>query len=189
MPRGGRGACSERGGRSYPGPAPRPPGPAPASSRLSLGRFQIASSLSQELRALVFGVNTFLATVLKTVITVIVSDKRGLGLPVPSQVSPGSGVAWPGLLVPPGTQTTDPLLRGRPLDCVGAGGQGQRAGRQIWPPQRRPGWLPPWLSFHCRCRPRRGSGAWGLPGWPGSGHFWRYPPGPWHHLQPPWLTS
>lgn len=50
-----------------------------------IATFQIASSLSQELRALVFGVNTFLATVLKTVITVIVSDKRGLGLPVPSQ--------------------------------------------------------------------------------------------------------
>ncbi|KAB1283687.1 Folate transporter 1 [Camelus dromedarius] len=47
--------------------------------------FQIASSLSQELRALVFGVNTFLATVLKTIITLIVSDKRGLGLPVHSQ--------------------------------------------------------------------------------------------------------
>ncbi|KAI4578723.1 hypothetical protein MJT46_000091 [Ovis ammon polii x Ovis aries] len=47
--------------------------------------FQIAASLSQELRALVFGINTFLATVLKTVITLIVSDKRGLGLPVCSQ--------------------------------------------------------------------------------------------------------
>lgn len=50
--------------------------------------FQIASSLSKELCALVFGVNTFLATVLKTIITLIVSDKRGLGLPVHSQVSP-----------------------------------------------------------------------------------------------------
>lgn len=47
--------------------------------------FQIASSLSKELCALVFGVNTFLATVLKTIITLIVSDKRGLGLPVHSQ--------------------------------------------------------------------------------------------------------
>ncbi|XP_039113029.1 reduced folate transporter isoform X1 [Hyaena hyaena] len=44
--------------------------------------FQIASSLSKELCALVFGVNTFLATVLKTIITLIVSDKRCLGLPV-----------------------------------------------------------------------------------------------------------
>ncbi|KAB1283686.1 Folate transporter 1 [Camelus dromedarius] len=50
-----------------------------------IATFQIASSLSQELRALVFGVNTFLATVLKTIITLIVSDKRGLGLPVHSQ--------------------------------------------------------------------------------------------------------
>lgn len=50
-----------------------------------IATFQIAASLSQELRALVFGINTFLATVLKTVITLIVSDKRGLGLPVHSQ--------------------------------------------------------------------------------------------------------
>lgn len=50
--------------------------------------FQIASSLSKELCALVFGINTFLATVLKTVITLVVSDKRGLGLSVLRQVSP-----------------------------------------------------------------------------------------------------
>lgn len=50
--------------------------------------FQIASSLSKELCALVFGINTFLATVLKTVITLLVSDKRGLGLRVREQVSP-----------------------------------------------------------------------------------------------------
>ncbi|XP_014405456.1 PREDICTED: folate transporter 1 isoform X2 [Myotis brandtii] len=47
--------------------------------------FQIASSLSKELCALVFGINTFLAIVLKTIITLIVSDKRGLGLHVRSQ--------------------------------------------------------------------------------------------------------
>lgn len=34
-----------------------------------------------------FGVNTFLATILKTIITLIVSDKKGLGLDVHSQVS------------------------------------------------------------------------------------------------------
>ncbi|KAM8817170.1 reduced folate transporter [Rhynchonycteris naso] len=50
-----------------------------------IATFQIASSLSKELCALVFGANTFLATVLKTIITLIVSDKRGLGLPVRSQ--------------------------------------------------------------------------------------------------------
>jgi len=50
-----------------------------------IATFQIASSLSKELCALVFGVNTFLATILKTIITLIVSDKRGLGLPVHSQ--------------------------------------------------------------------------------------------------------
>lgn len=48
--------------------------------------FQIASSLTKELCALVFGVNTFLGTILKTVITLIVVDKSGLGLDVHSQV-------------------------------------------------------------------------------------------------------
>ncbi|MBN3323324.1 S19A1 protein, partial [Atractosteus spatula] len=47
--------------------------------------FQIASSLTKELCALVFGVNTFLATILKTIITIIVADKRGLGLAVHPQ--------------------------------------------------------------------------------------------------------
>ncbi|XP_068263371.1 reduced folate transporter [Nyctibius grandis] len=47
--------------------------------------FQIATSLSKELCALVFGVNTFFATVLKTIITIIVADKRGLGLAVHPQ--------------------------------------------------------------------------------------------------------
>ncbi|KAG3284147.1 solute carrier family 19 member 1, transcript variant X2 [Ictidomys tridecemlineatus] len=53
-----------------------------------IATFQIASSLSKELCALVFGVNTFLATILKTTITLIVSDKRGLGLSVHCQVNP-----------------------------------------------------------------------------------------------------
>ncbi|XP_075036581.1 reduced folate transporter [Mixophyes fleayi] len=47
--------------------------------------FQIASSLSKELCALVFGVNTFFATILKTIITVIIADKRGLALSVHPQ--------------------------------------------------------------------------------------------------------
>ncbi|KAB1283688.1 Folate transporter 1 [Camelus dromedarius] len=69
-----------------PGSRPCPSlGWTPDHGLLFLFSFQIASSLSQELRALVFGVNTFLATVLKTIITLIVSDKRGLGLPVHSQ--------------------------------------------------------------------------------------------------------
>lgn len=51
--------------------------------------FQIATSLSKELCALVFGVNTFFATVLKTIITIIVADKRGLGLSVHPQVGMG----------------------------------------------------------------------------------------------------
>ncbi|XP_070345123.1 reduced folate transporter isoform X2 [Equus asinus] len=50
-----------------------------------IATFQIASSLSKELCALVFGVNTFLATILKTTVTLVVSDRRGLGLPVHTQ--------------------------------------------------------------------------------------------------------
>uniref|UniRef100_UPI00398E9EB9 reduced folate transporter isoform X2 n=1 Tax=Pristiophorus japonicus TaxID=55135 RepID=UPI00398E9EB9 len=47
--------------------------------------FQIAASLTKELCALVFGINTFLATILKTIITVVIADKRGLGLHVNNQ--------------------------------------------------------------------------------------------------------
>uniref|UniRef100_A0A667WJ44 Solute carrier family 19 member 1 n=1 Tax=Myripristis murdjan TaxID=586833 RepID=A0A667WJ44_9TELE len=47
--------------------------------------FQIASSLTKELCALVFGINTFLGTILKTIINLIVSDKTGLGLQVHAQ--------------------------------------------------------------------------------------------------------
>ncbi|KAM8934140.1 reduced folate transporter [Pelodytes ibericus] len=47
--------------------------------------FQIASSLSKELCALVFGVNTFFATVLKSIITIIIADKHGLALSVHPQ--------------------------------------------------------------------------------------------------------
>ncbi|XP_053540169.1 reduced folate transporter isoform X3 [Ictalurus punctatus] len=47
--------------------------------------FQIASSLTKELCALVFGINTFLGTILKSIITLIVVDKTGLALPVSSQ--------------------------------------------------------------------------------------------------------
>ncbi|XP_068956409.1 reduced folate transporter [Petaurus breviceps papuanus] len=50
-----------------------------------IATFQIASSLTKELCALVFGVNTFLATILKTIVTAVVADKRGLGLPVSTQ--------------------------------------------------------------------------------------------------------
>ncbi|KAG7268213.1 hypothetical protein CRUP_010676 [Coryphaenoides rupestris] len=47
--------------------------------------FQIASSLTKELCALVFGINTFLGTIIKTIITLIIADRRGLGLDVHSQ--------------------------------------------------------------------------------------------------------
>ncbi|XP_060724527.1 reduced folate transporter isoform X1 [Tachysurus vachellii] len=50
-----------------------------------IATFQIASSLTKELCALVFGINTFLGTILKTIIILIVVEKRGLALPVHSQ--------------------------------------------------------------------------------------------------------
>lgn len=51
-----------------------------------LHSFQIASSLTKELCALVFGINTFLGTILKSIINLIFADKRGLALDVKSQV-------------------------------------------------------------------------------------------------------
>lgn len=50
-----------------------------------IATFQIASSLTKELCALVFGINTFLGTILKSIISLIFSDKQGLGLDVQSQ--------------------------------------------------------------------------------------------------------
>ncbi|XP_027131900.1 folate transporter 1 [Larimichthys crocea] len=50
-----------------------------------IATFQIASSLTKELCALVFGINTFLGTVLKTIINLIFADKTGLSLDVHSQ--------------------------------------------------------------------------------------------------------
>lgn len=52
-----------------------------------LHSFQIASSLTKELCALVFGINTFLGTILKSIIILIFADKRGLALDVRSQVT------------------------------------------------------------------------------------------------------
>lgn len=48
--------------------------------------FQIASSLTKELCALVFGINTFLGIILKSIIILIFVDKRGLALDVGFQV-------------------------------------------------------------------------------------------------------
>lgn len=50
-------------------------------------RFQIAVNLGVERYALVFGINTFIALVIQTIITVIVVDPRGLNLPVSIQVT------------------------------------------------------------------------------------------------------
>lgn len=50
-----------------------------------IATFQIASSLTKELCALVFGINTFLGTILKSIINLIFADKRGMALNVHDQ--------------------------------------------------------------------------------------------------------
>ncbi|KAG7321540.1 hypothetical protein KOW79_014398 [Hemibagrus wyckioides] len=52
---------------------------------ITIAMFQIAAGLSVERYALVFGVNTFIALVLQTILTSIVVDSRGLGLDVITQ--------------------------------------------------------------------------------------------------------
>lgn len=47
--------------------------------------YQIAASLSMQRYALVFGVNTFAALLLQTVLTVVVVDTAGLGLDIFTQ--------------------------------------------------------------------------------------------------------
>ncbi|XP_057601655.1 thiamine transporter 2 [Hippopotamus amphibius kiboko] len=52
---------------------------------ITIAVFQIAVNLSVERYALVFGINTFIALVIQTILTVIVVDQGGLGLPVSIQ--------------------------------------------------------------------------------------------------------
>ncbi|XP_037552770.1 thiamine transporter 1 [Nematolebias whitei] len=52
---------------------------------ITVATYQIAASLSMQRYALVFGVNTFVALLLQTLLTVIVVDSAGLGLDVYSQ--------------------------------------------------------------------------------------------------------
>lgn len=49
-------------------------------------RFQIAVNLTMERYALMFGMNTFVALALQTILTIIVVDGRGLGLDIVTQV-------------------------------------------------------------------------------------------------------
>uniref|UniRef100_A0A8C6X2U2 Solute carrier family 19 member 2 n=1 Tax=Naja naja TaxID=35670 RepID=A0A8C6X2U2_NAJNA len=53
---------------------------------ITIATFQIATNLSVERYALVFGVNTFIALALQTVLTLIVADAKGLGLDIITQV-------------------------------------------------------------------------------------------------------
>ncbi|KAK9402308.1 thiamine transporter 1 [Crotalus adamanteus] len=52
---------------------------------ITIATFQIATNLSVERYALVFGVNTFIALALQTVLTLIVVDAKGLGLDIVTQ--------------------------------------------------------------------------------------------------------
>ncbi|XP_039711496.1 thiamine transporter 2 isoform X2 [Pteropus medius] len=52
---------------------------------ITIAVFQIAVNLSVERYALVFGINTFVALVIQTLITIIVVDQRGLNLPISIQ--------------------------------------------------------------------------------------------------------
>ncbi|GCB67317.1 hypothetical protein scyTo_0013688, partial [Scyliorhinus torazame] len=52
---------------------------------ITIATFQIAANLSMERYALLFGVNTFVALLLQTIMTVIVVDSRGLGLDIITQ--------------------------------------------------------------------------------------------------------
>ncbi|XP_040842731.1 thiamine transporter 1 isoform X3 [Ochotona curzoniae] len=52
---------------------------------ITIATFQIAANLSMERYALVFGVNTFIALALQTLLTLIVVDASGLGLEVTTQ--------------------------------------------------------------------------------------------------------
>lgn len=52
---------------------------------ITITTFQIAANLSMECYALMFGVNTFVALVLQTILTAIVVDQNGLGLDIVTQ--------------------------------------------------------------------------------------------------------
>ncbi|XP_063297005.1 thiamine transporter 2-like [Pelobates fuscus] len=52
---------------------------------ITIATFQIAINLSMERYALMFGINTFVALALQTIITVIVVDQRGLALGIETQ--------------------------------------------------------------------------------------------------------
>ncbi|XP_068136628.1 thiamine transporter 2 isoform X2 [Hyperolius riggenbachi] len=52
---------------------------------ITIATFQIAVNLSMERYALMFGMNTFVALVLQTILTIIVVDNRGLGLDIVTQ--------------------------------------------------------------------------------------------------------
>ncbi|XP_075052474.1 thiamine transporter 1 [Mixophyes fleayi] len=58
---------------------------------ITIATFQIAANLSMECYALVFGVNTFIALLLQTLMTVIVVDSIGLGLDLITQFKIYSG--------------------------------------------------------------------------------------------------
>ncbi|KAM4566775.1 solute carrier family 19 member 3b [Odontesthes bonariensis] len=77
---------------------------------ITITTFQIASNLSMECYALTFGINTFIALSLQTIITVIVVDETSLGLDIETQfIVYGSYYACISLLF---------LIRGTYTACV-----------------------------------------------------------------------
>ncbi|KAJ8280542.1 hypothetical protein GJAV_G00056070 [Gymnothorax javanicus] len=58
---------------------------------ITISMFQIAAELSMERYALIFGVNTFGALVLQTILTAVVVDSRGLGLTIIPQFTVYAG--------------------------------------------------------------------------------------------------
>ncbi|CAI9574294.1 unnamed protein product, partial [Staurois parvus] len=52
---------------------------------ITIATFQIAVNLTMERYALMFGMNTFVALALQTILTIIVVDSRGLGLDIVTQ--------------------------------------------------------------------------------------------------------
>uniref|UniRef100_A0A914E9C8 Reduced folate carrier n=1 Tax=Acrobeloides nanus TaxID=290746 RepID=A0A914E9C8_9BILA len=52
---------------------------------ITIAQWNIAKKMMCESYGLVFGVNGFIALIMQTILTVVISDKRGLGLPVRAQ--------------------------------------------------------------------------------------------------------
>lgn len=73
--------------------------------------YQIAASLSMQRYALVFGVNTFAALLLQTLLTVVVVDTAGLGLDISTQARKN----YPPSSLPPSSRRSKQTINA--LEC------------------------------------------------------------------------